>query len=75
MLVTRYEVVNQDAEFAALNSELMTAYVAAMIVPSKPSGEKVSRGMATPKSTSKLTEEDIRHDGDLNPEEAPWRLP
>lgn len=36
MLVIKYEVVNQDAVLAALNSELMTAYVEAVIVPSKP---------------------------------------
>jgi len=75
VLVTRYEVVSHDAEFAALNSELMTAYVAAVIVPSKPSGQNFSRGITSSGRMSKLTEEDIRHDGDLNPEEAPWRLP
>lgn len=36
VLVIKYEVVNQDAVLAALNSELMTAYVEAVIVPSKP---------------------------------------
>ena len=36
MLVTRYDVVSHDAVLAASNSELMTAYVAAVIVPSKP---------------------------------------
>lgn len=30
----RYAVVSQDALFVASNSELMTAYVAAMMVPS-----------------------------------------
>jgi hypothetical protein len=32
----RYEVVSQDAVLAALNSELIVAYVEAVIVPSKP---------------------------------------
>jgi hypothetical protein len=32
----RYEVVSQDAVFAASNSELMTAYVDAVMVLSKP---------------------------------------
>ena len=36
VLVTRYAVVSQLAVFAASNSELMTAYVAAVIVPSNP---------------------------------------
>ena len=36
VLVIKYEVVNHDAVLAALNSELMTAYVDAVIVPSNP---------------------------------------
>jgi hypothetical protein len=32
----RYEVVSHEAVLAALNSELMTAYVDAVMVPSKP---------------------------------------
>jgi hypothetical protein len=36
VLVIRYEVVSQDDVLAALNSELMSAYVDAVIVPSKP---------------------------------------
>jgi hypothetical protein len=36
VLVTRYEVVSHDAVLAASNSELITAYVAAVMVPSKP---------------------------------------
>jgi hypothetical protein len=36
VLVMRYEVVNHDAVLAASNSELMTAYVEAVMVLSKP---------------------------------------
>jgi hypothetical protein len=36
VLVIRYEVVSQDEVFAALNSELISAYVDAVIVPSNP---------------------------------------
>lgn len=36
MLVIKYDVVNQDEVLAALNSELMRAYVDAVIVPSNP---------------------------------------
>ena len=36
VLVTRYAVVNHDAVFAASKSELITAYVAAVMVPSNP---------------------------------------
>jgi hypothetical protein len=36
VLVIKYEVVNQEAVFAALNSELISAYVEAVIVPSNP---------------------------------------
>ena len=35
VLVTRYEVVSHDAVLAESNSELITAYVAAVMVPSK----------------------------------------
>lgn len=34
--VTRYDVVSQLAVFAAPNSELITVYVDAVTVPSKP---------------------------------------
>jgi hypothetical protein len=36
VLVIKYEVVSQEEVFAALNSELIRAYVEAVIVPSKP---------------------------------------
>jgi len=36
VLVTRYEVVSQEAVLAALNSELMRVYVDAVKVLSKP---------------------------------------
>lgn len=36
MEVMRYEVVSQELVFAALNSDAMTAYVEAVMVPSKP---------------------------------------
>lgn len=36
VLVTRYDVVSHDAVFAASKSELITAYVAAVMVVSKP---------------------------------------
>ena len=36
VVVMRYAVVSQDIVFAALKSEPMTAYVDAVIVPSKP---------------------------------------
>jgi hypothetical protein len=34
--VIKYEVVNQEIVLAALNSDPITAYVEAVIVPSKP---------------------------------------
>lgn len=36
VLVIRYDVVSQEIVLAALNSEPMTAYVDAVMVPSKP---------------------------------------
>jgi hypothetical protein len=39
----RYEVVSQDDVFAALNSELMSAYVEAVIVPSKPERKTLAK--------------------------------
>ena len=36
VLVRRYDVVSHEAVLAASNSELMTAYVAAVMVVSKP---------------------------------------
>jgi len=36
VLVIKYEVVNQEMVLAALKSEPMTAYVEAVMVPSKP---------------------------------------
>jgi hypothetical protein len=36
VLAIKYDVVSQDAVLAALNSELITAYVEAVMVPSKP---------------------------------------
>lgn len=36
MVVMRYEVVSQEMVFAALKSEPITAYVEAVMVPSKP---------------------------------------
>jgi hypothetical protein len=36
VLVIRYEVVSHDAPLAALNSELISAYVDAVMVPSNP---------------------------------------
>lgn len=43
MLVMRYEVVSHDALFAALNSELIKAYVEAVIVPSKPDRKTLAK--------------------------------
>jgi len=36
VLVIKYDVVSHEAVLAASKSELMTAYVAAVMVPSKP---------------------------------------
>jgi hypothetical protein len=36
VLVIKYDVVNHETVFAVLNSDPITAYVAAVIVPSKP---------------------------------------
>ena len=49
MLVIRYEVVSHETVLAALNSDPITAYVDAVIVPSNPDRntfEKIAKTMS-----------------------------
>lgn len=46
MLVTKYDVVNQAALLAALKSELIAAYVDAVIVPSNPERKTLAQRAA-----------------------------
>ncbi len=75
MLVIKYEVVSQEEVFAALNSELIRAYVEAVIVPSKPERKTFAKIAAVLLDVRiNMGRGDCRRT-DFNPDEAYGRFP